>query len=237
VWAVQQFKKFAGSRTDVRHVLVGARYTRAYEADYVVKVKAAIDGDPRISLHDVTSDVDQFYAQADVLLFPSLNEVTPMVISEAMSHYIPVITTDIAGIPEMIHDGVEGFTFRPCDSDKCVAAMTMLADDPHLRYRMGVAGRHRFDAAFDLDIMCRAYRRLVFDVAPPTVLVDMDGTAVDWDEGFMQAWGGRSELNRSKSFFIADCTDYDHRYVLAPHVCMSARLRVCCYCYCYCHCH
>ena len=51
---------------------------------------------------------------ADCLLFTSVNEVTPMVISEAMSWSIPVLTTNIAGIPEMFSaDGVEGFLYSP----------------------------------------------------------------------------------------------------------------------------
>ena len=41
-WAVQQFKKFAGDRTDVKLLVVGARYTRDYEIEYVNKVKAEI---------------------------------------------------------------------------------------------------------------------------------------------------------------------------------------------------
>jgi glycosyltransferase involved in cell wall biosynthesis len=36
VWAVEQFKKFAGTRTDVRHVLVGARYIRTYEGNLML---------------------------------------------------------------------------------------------------------------------------------------------------------------------------------------------------------
>ena len=54
--------------------------------------------DPRIELHDVTPDADKFYAMSDVLLFTSLNEVTPLVLSEAMSHRLPIITTNIAGM-------------------------------------------------------------------------------------------------------------------------------------------
>ena len=47
----------------------------------------------------MTSDVDAFYRQSDLLLFCSLNEVTPMVIAESMMRSIPVLTTNIAGIP------------------------------------------------------------------------------------------------------------------------------------------
>ena len=70
-----------GSR-EVRLLIVGARETRVYEAQYLQRLRTAIAGDPRIQLFDVTDDVDEFFRQADCLVLTSLNEVTPMVISE-----------------------------------------------------------------------------------------------------------------------------------------------------------
>ena len=67
------FKQWAGDRKDVRLLVVGARYVRQYEIDYVEKVKSIIDGDARIELHEVTNDVDAYYRQSDALLFTSLN--------------------------------------------------------------------------------------------------------------------------------------------------------------------
>ena len=58
---VEIFRVFAGDRTDVRLLVVGARYTRDYEIQYVEEVKIAINGDPRIELYDVTENVDSFY--------------------------------------------------------------------------------------------------------------------------------------------------------------------------------
>ena len=45
----------------MRLLVVGARYTRDYEVQYVEEVKRAINGDPRIQLYDVTENVDCFY--------------------------------------------------------------------------------------------------------------------------------------------------------------------------------
>jgi len=204
-WAVDQFKRFAGDRTDVRLVVVGARFTRTYERDYVEKVKEAIGTDARIELHDVTEEVDEFYARADVLLFTSLNEVTPLVISEAMSHRLPIISTDIAGIPEMVSHGSEGFLFSPGDGNACVGYMNDLADDADLRKNMGEKGKYTFDTMFDLNIMVSCYQQLIFDLAPATILIDMDGVLVDWDRGFYKAWAGRSHVDRSKSYHMEDC--------------------------------
>lgn len=133
LWTVQLFKQFAGERTDVRLQVVGARYTRVYEMEYLDQVKQEIGNDSRIELHDVTENVDPFYQNADCLILTSLNEVTPMVISEAMSWGIPVISTNIAGIKEMFTDGLEGFHFAPGDEASALHGMQQIYGNPGLR--------------------------------------------------------------------------------------------------------
>lgn len=80
------------------------RYERDYEIEYIEKIKAQIEADKlsKVEIVDVTRDVDKYYAQATVFLFGSKNEVTPCVIPEAMARGIPVVTSDIAGIPEQL---------------------------------------------------------------------------------------------------------------------------------------
>ena len=179
IWAVELFKKFKEGKTNVRLVIVGARYIRQYEIDYVNALKKAIGEDPAIEVHDVTENVDAYYQDADVLLFTSTNEVTPMVISEAMSYEIPVITTNIAGIPEMVKHGVEGYLIEPGDSTNAITYMEKLYNDEKLRAKMGKAGKIRFDTTFDVDIMSERYRQVLFSVAPPIILVDMDGISMN----------------------------------------------------------
>ena len=45
----------------MRLLIVGARYTRDYEIQYVEEVKRVINGDMRIELYDVTENVDRYY--------------------------------------------------------------------------------------------------------------------------------------------------------------------------------
>jgi hypothetical protein len=155
----------------VRLLVVGARYIRQYEIDYVDKVKATIGGDPRIELHDVTNDVDQYYRQSDVLLFTSLNEVTPMVIAEAMMRSLPVITTDIAGIPEMLEHGVHGYAHPPDNLDPFVDALDSLgatdADGQRRRLQMGAAARKHALETFTNAHMVAQYRGAALQLSPP----------------------------------------------------------------------
>lgn len=210
-WTVELFKSFAQGKQDVRLVIVGARRTRLYEIEYLEELQQQIGSDPLIELHDVTDNVDTFYAQSDCLMLTSLNEVTPMVISEAMSWRLPVLSTNIAGIGEMFTDGVEGFLFSPGDADKALSGLNALYGDCELRGRMAAAARQRFESCFDLDLMVESYQQLVMQVAPLTVLLDMDGTLVDWDAGFLEVWDASiAPVNRTNSYFMEQCVSIEH---------------------------
>lgn len=211
LWTVQLFKKFAKNRSNVRLKIVGARYTRVYEMDYLEQVKAEIGNDSQIEIFDVTENVDQFYQNADCLILTSLNEVTPMVISEAMSWGIPVISTNIAGIKEMYTNGVEGFHFPPGDEASALDGMRSLVDNPTLRKSMSLAARTKFETTFDLDLMVESYRQLVMKVAPPVILLDMDGALIDWDKKFIESWANRAPLDRTKSYFMENCVPDNFR--------------------------
>ncbi|CAJ1440547.1 unnamed protein product [Effrenium voratum] len=207
-FTVKCFKEFAGDRKDVQLLVVGVRKIRDYEISYVEEVEKAIGSDDRIKLHDVTHEVDRFYGMADVIVLASLNEVTPMVIAESMARGKPVLTTGIAGIPEMLTDGEEGFICGEEDTSACIAQwagrMKELADDADLRLRMGQAGVERYMKQFKLQHMVDQYRLVSMRLVKPVVLVDMDGVLVDWDAGFIKAWNNRTPVNRS-SYEMEKC--------------------------------
>lgn len=205
IWTVEVFKEFAKDRQDVRLKVVGARYTRAYEVEYLDQLKRVVGDDPRIEVLDVTDNVEPLYREADCLMLTSLNEVTPMVISEALSWNLPVLSTNIAGIKEMYVDGEEGYLFSPEDRIKALFGLEKLYSDESLRMQMGKNARARFESTFDLDIMVDQYRDLINAVAPPTILIDMDGVIVDWDKGFMEKWADRCPINRNTSYYMEDC--------------------------------
>jgi glycosyltransferase involved in cell wall biosynthesis/5'(3')-deoxyribonucleotidase len=205
LWTVQLFKEFAKDKPNARLKIVGARYTRTYETDYLDLLKKEIGDDPRVEVLDVTDNVDPYYQIADAVILTSLNEVTPMVISEALSWSIPVLSTNIAGIGEMYTDGKEGFLFAPGDTKKALSGMEAIYSDVKLRQKMSVKARARFETTFDLNVMVEHYKQLMFKVAPPVILLDMDGVLVDWDRGFLQAWGPRCPIDRTTSYYMEDC--------------------------------
>ena len=70
---------------------------------------------------------------------------------EAMACARPVISTFVAGIPELVEDDVSGFVVPPGDVSALVAAIDALLRDPSLRSRLGAAGRATVEREFDID--------------------------------------------------------------------------------------
>jgi glycosyltransferase involved in cell wall biosynthesis len=89
----------------------------------------------------------EFYALADALIFPTHSDTWGLVVNEAMSCGLPVITTGIAGcVADLLQDGWNGFVVAPRDPSHLAAAMARLAGDSALRTEMGSRGRERIKA-------------------------------------------------------------------------------------------
>jgi glycosyltransferase involved in cell wall biosynthesis len=109
--------------------------------------------------------IAQVYADADVLVLSSLWEGLPYVVIEAMSYGLPVVSTDVDGIPEAVEDEVTGLLVKPRDVHALAAALVRLLRDPELGRRMGEAGRALVAEKFGLDRMADELVAVYEDVA------------------------------------------------------------------------
>lgn len=105
-------------------------------------------------------DLPQWYAWADVFCLPSFAEGLPVVLMEAMLSQLPVITTTIAGIPELVKDGDTGVLVPAGRVDLLVAAIARMADEPATRRRLGEAGRRAVERDFDATVNGRLMAEL-----------------------------------------------------------------------------
>lgn len=94
------------------------------------------------------SELPLYYAIADVLLFPSLQEVYGLVMAEGAAAGLPIIASRYAGgVPEIVEDGTNGLIIDPNDPVEFSEAMGLLVDDRELRARMGTASlRHAIES-------------------------------------------------------------------------------------------
>jgi glycosyltransferase involved in cell wall biosynthesis len=84
-----------------------------------------------------------FMQSLDVFVLPSLAEGTPNSIVEAMAHGLPVIATEVGGIPDLLTPET-GILVPPGDRARLAEAMCRLAADPALRASMGRAAREHY---------------------------------------------------------------------------------------------
>ena len=79
----------------------------------------------------------------DIYVCPSLMEMCPYNVIEAEATGLPVVASNVGGIPDLIDDGVEGILFPPGDAGALAAALCRLIGDPTERQRMGRMARAR----------------------------------------------------------------------------------------------
>lgn len=115
--------------------------------------------DDIVTIHGYCDDVPSAMATADILVLPSYREGTPRVITEARATGLPVVATDIAGIPEMVRDGETGFLVPPGDVDKFRSHLQDLVSSPDLRRRMSDRTQEGLER-FERETTAQAYRDL-----------------------------------------------------------------------------
>jgi glycosyltransferase involved in cell wall biosynthesis len=96
-----------------------------------------------------------------VLLFLSHFEGLPNAVLEAMGAGVPVITTRVGSLPDVIDDGRTGFLVDVEDVPAAAAALARLLGDPELAARVGSAGREQVLEHFDIRNVWRAHARAV----------------------------------------------------------------------------
>jgi glycosyltransferase involved in cell wall biosynthesis len=86
-------------------------------------------------------DILQNLRDCDVYCLPSYGEGLPMSVLEAMSNGLPVVTTPVGGLPELIADGENGILVTPGDVRGLASALHAVLDDPDKAAKIGGAAR------------------------------------------------------------------------------------------------
>jgi len=82
-------------------------------------------------------EVGRVYEHIDVLVVPSTwFENSPITIHEAFQFRTPIVTSDIGGMAELVHDGVDGLHFRAGDAADLCEKLARFVDDPGLAARL-----------------------------------------------------------------------------------------------------
>ncbi|MBB1494616.1 glycosyltransferase [Propioniciclava sp. MC1595] len=118
-------------------------------ADEVRSLKAELGLGERFHLLGYRRDVHELMAAADLFTLGSAHEGLPVAVMEAFAAGLPVVATNVGGLPHQVREGVEGLLVPPGDADALASALVRVAGDDALRLRMAEAARAR---AADYDI-------------------------------------------------------------------------------------
>jgi glycosyltransferase involved in cell wall biosynthesis len=121
-------------------ILVGRGSERA-----ALEAQADRLGEARSSIRFLghQSDIDPLLMALDALVLPSTTkyETFGQCLIEAMAFYVPVIGSEVGGIPEIIYDGENGLLVPPGDESSLAEAMLKLINDGELRRQLARNGR------------------------------------------------------------------------------------------------
>lgn len=101
-----------------------------------------IDPEPNVIVYnDMKPNSERLkalYQQCDIFCLPTRGDCLPMVLAEAGATGLPIVSTDVAAISEIVHDGETGFLVPPDDAGALVTALRRLVVNSELRQRFSV---------------------------------------------------------------------------------------------------
>lgn len=117
----------------------------------------------KVSFLGKVKDVEQYLVNADCVFQPSYNESFSLVALEAMSCGVPVVVSNVDGIPEVVVQNETGFLAEPDDLNAMVNNLLTICQDVELAKTMGANGRERaltkFSWASQVDAYIDCYRQ------------------------------------------------------------------------------
>lgn len=112
----------------------------------------------------------KLYHESDIFCLPTKGDCLPMVLSEAGAAGLPVVSTRVAAIPEIVQEGRNGLLISPDDLTGLVTALKQLIDDPALRDEMGGQGvkivRQNYDAVINTTRLLDLLKEMIHQEQP-----------------------------------------------------------------------
>lgn len=154
--AVRTVARLVGQLPNVRLVLVGS----GPEEERIRAEIERLGVQQQVQMLGLRNDIPQLLAGSDILLLTSVSEGVPLTLIEGMAAGLPVVATDVGGVPEVVEDGQTGLLARAGDDESLAAAVSSLANNATLRQEMGSRGCRRALELFSEDAMHASYDRL-----------------------------------------------------------------------------
>jgi glycosyltransferase involved in cell wall biosynthesis len=159
---VEAARNIAAKRDDVTFIIVGEGPEEQPIRSLIEQLGLA----GRIKMLGFRQDLLNVFRSLNIFAIPSVEgDTIPQVLMQALATGIPVVSTTVGSIPDVVIDGETGFVVPPRDATALADRIMKLLDDPGLRARMGVRGRSLVESTYSIDKMLdrleAVYQKLV----------------------------------------------------------------------------
>ena len=110
------------------------------------------------------ADVPELLAAADIFVLSSLWEGLPLALLEAMYMGLPVVSTQVEGVVDVVIEGETGYLVPVADADALADAFVKLLQDENGRQRLGAAGKKLVENNYTDDKMCLLYEQIFIQI-------------------------------------------------------------------------
>jgi glycosyltransferase involved in cell wall biosynthesis len=159
---IRAMRRVADSVPEVHAIMVG-------DGELRPQIEALIDRQHLgsvVSLLGWRTDIPELLSLCDMVVLTSRWEGLPRVCPQAMAAGVPIVATNVDGIPEAVHEGVNGFLLSPGDIQGIAAKSIYLLTHPDIARKMGRQGQQLVDE-FDIRRMVQQqetlYQQLMID--------------------------------------------------------------------------
>jgi len=140
-------------------ILIGSGENPDKEEIYQYDTKYNLDN---VRLIEFIPEAIKYLKAFDIFILPSLKEGLPYTIIEAMTAQLPIIATNIGGIPEMIENNINGILIEPKNPDLIGEKITYLINNPEKAQAMAQKARQKAEQEFSLDKMIEKTKNLYY---------------------------------------------------------------------------
>jgi L-malate glycosyltransferase len=159
--AIRAFARLRASLPEARLLIVGeGEERRSIEVEITKQNLGAY-----VRLAGLRTDVPRLLADCDLLWLTSVSEGIPLTLIEGMAAGLPVVSTDVGGVSEVVATDETGLLVPAANDQHLAEAVLKLARDPVLRQRLASAGKRRAFEQFSEDKMVAAYADLYQELA------------------------------------------------------------------------
>lgn len=153
---VRAFAELCSRRSDVHLVIVGD----GPERNTLEQLASELKLDGRIHFTGFRDDRERFLGAMDVFALTSESEGMPLVILEAWSAGLPVVSSEVGGVPEIVEHNKTGLLFPHEDITKLADILTDLVENETRRRELSKAGRNKVVQEYEFDVMLEQYEQI-----------------------------------------------------------------------------